>query len=63
MSFPWLCAARNYFQNILTKRGSTDGKRPFHALKVIEYGEDISAPYCTRLLAVWRRSNQSGETR
>jgi crotonobetainyl-CoA:carnitine CoA-transferase CaiB-like acyl-CoA transferase len=26
-------------------------KRPFQTLKVIECGEDISAPYCTRLLA------------
>ena len=25
--------------------------RPFAGLKVIEYGEYISAPYCTRLLA------------
>ena len=26
-------------------------KRPFEGLKVIEYGEVISAPYCGRLLA------------
>ena len=26
-------------------------KRPFNGLKVIEYGENISAPYCAKLLA------------
>jgi CoA:oxalate CoA-transferase len=26
-------------------------KRPFSSLKVIEYGENISAPYCAKLMA------------
>jgi len=43
--------ALNSSRNLPADEVYTMSTRPFAGLKVIEYGEYISAPYCTRLLA------------
>jgi len=52
LSFPG-CALPEIIPKSTDKRGLTDGKKTFQALKVVEYGEDISALIAPDCSPVW----------